>query len=239
MGIGPIGATRATPGRLFDPEDPADAPPPDALDVQFRAPVSFSQFVDDLFATGRDADGRACFSLYEQVMPRTIRRLQEGGGYVLDEHGEPWPARLDLAAYGESMIPGVDGVRMHHHLYVGRTAVSLHDGRRLPVDPTRLDRAADGAHSVATLVLRELTEERFGLQWYPPPNGYSWEIVDPPVYERTVNHLDAAAWDAALGVCPSPWGRRTTWTQPSRDALDMMAADAALIVRDQAAAPTR
>lgn len=234
-----IGETRVEPGQLFDPEDRASGPPTDALDVQFRAPLSFSLFADGLFREGRDEDGRACFAVYEQVMDATAVEVQVLGGYVVDEHGASLPARLDLTAYGESTVPGFETLRIHHHLYVGRTAVSLRDGHRLPVDAQRLHRAADSASSAASQAMRELTEQRFGCRWGPPPGGYASEILDPPIFERTGSQQDAAAWAAALGVCPSPWGPRTTWEQPSRETLEMMAADAALIARECAAGPKK
>lgn len=174
-----IGETRVEPGQLFAPEDRAGGPPADALDVQFRAPLSFSLFVDDLFREGREKDGRTCFALYEQVMDGTAAEVQVLGGYVVDEHGASLPARLDLTAYGESTVPEFDTLRIHHHLYVGRTAVSLRDGRRLPVDGQRLHRAADSASSAASQTVRELTEQRFGCRWGPPPGGYASEILDP------------------------------------------------------------
>lgn len=158
-----FGETWVEPARLFDPADRSGGPPADALDVQFRAPLSFSAFVDDLFATGRDSDGRACFTLYEQVIDRTVEQLQQVGGFVLDEEHVSVPARLDLAAYGEATVPGIDGVRMHHHLYVGTTGVSVRDDRRLPVDAHRLGRAIRG--SVLPLygrALQDLTTDRFG-----------------------------------------------------------------------------
>ncbi len=232
---GRIGETRVEPGQLFAPEDRASGPPADALDVQFRAPLSFSLFADDLFRADREEDGRACFAVYEQVMDATAVEMQVLGGYVVNEHGASLPARLELTAYGESTVPGFDTLRIHHHLYIGRTAVSLRDGRRLPVDGQRLHRAADSASSAASQTVRELTEQRFGCRWGPPPGGYASEILDPPIFKRTGSQQqDAATWAAALGVCPSPWGPRTTWEQPSREALEMMAADARLIARDGA-----
>lgn len=223
--LGRIGETRVEPGRLFDSEDRSSGPPADALDVQFRAPLSFSLFVDELFRAGREADGRACFALYEQVIDRTVAQLQYMCGYVLDEHGRPFPARLSITAYGESIVPGFDTVRMHHHLYVGRTGVSLRDGQSLPVDVPRLRRGLDGVGPVHFQAIQELTEERFGCRWGPPPGGYAFEILDPPVHERIVGQ--------ELGICPSPWGPRTTWEQPSPETLAALDAEAALIARQQ------
>lgn len=228
-----FGETWVEPARLFDPADRSGGPPADALDVQFRAPLSFSAFVDDLFATGRDSDGRACFTLYEQVIDRTVEQIQRVGGFVLDEAHVSVPARLDLAAYGEATVPGIDGVRMHHHLYVGTTGVSVRDGRRLSVDSPRLRRAIHGAvNPLYGQILQDLTTDRFGCRWGPPPGGYAFEILDPPMHERIGGQ--------GLGVCPSPWGPRTTWEQPSPEVLAALAREAALIARRTAeAAPGR
>lgn len=221
--LGRIGETWVEPGRLFDPEDPADAPPSDALDVQFRAPLSFSAFVDDLFHTGRGTDGWACLRLYEQAIDRTVEQLQRVCGFVLDEHGAPLPARLDLAAYGEATLPGSRTVRVHHHLYVGTTGVSVRDGRRLPVDAHRLRRGIRGILPLYRGVLQERTEERFGCRWGPPPGGYAFEILDPPMHEQIVGQ--------EYEVCRSPWGPRATWEQPSAELLAALDQEAALIAR--------
>lgn len=74
-----IGETRVEPRQLFAPEDRASGPPADALDVQFRAPLSLSLFADDLFRKGREEDGRACFALYEQVMDATAVEVSTAG----------------------------------------------------------------------------------------------------------------------------------------------------------------
>lgn len=222
--LGRFGETWVDPARLFDPEDPADAPPSDALDVQFRAPLSFSAFIDDLFRTGRGMDASACLRLYDAAIDRTVQQVQRLCGFVLDEHGAPVPARLDLTAHGEATMNGVpDWVRVHHHLYVGRTGVSVRDGRRLPVDAPRLRRGIRAVLPLYLGALEEGTEERFGCRWGPPPGGYAFEILDPPMHERIVGQ--------EYEVCRSPWGPRATWEQPSAELLAALDQEAALIAR--------
>lgn len=221
--LGRIGETWVEPDPLFDPEDPSAAPPSDALDVQFRAPLSFSAFVDDLFQTGRTSDGRGCLQLYDHAIDRTVEQLQRLCGFVLDEDGAPLPARLDLAAYGEATLPGSRTVRVHHHLYVGATGVSVRDGRRLPVDAQRLRRGIRSVLPLYIAALQERTEERFGCRWGPPPGGYAFEILDPPMHERIIGQK--------YEVCRSPWGPRTTWEQPSGEQLAALDQEAALIAR--------
>ncbi|MYW73608.1 MULTISPECIES: hypothetical protein [Pseudonocardia] len=225
--LGRIGETWLEPGRLFDPDDPADAPPADALDVQFRAPLSFSAFVDDLFRTGRGIDAAACLRVYDDAIARTVQQVQRLGGFVLDEHGAPVPARLDLTAHGEATMNGdPDRVRVHHHLYVGRTGVSVRDGRRLPVDVHRLRRGIRAVLPLYDQVLQGRTEDRFGCRWGPPPGGYDFEILDPPMHERITGQEHE--------VCRSPWGPRTTWEQPSPELLAALDQEAALIARHTA-----
>lgn len=232
--LGEFGETRVEPARLFDASDTAGAGPPvDALDVQFRAPLTFSLLVDALLRNDRELDARTCFQLYERVIDHTVREVQFSCGYVVDDvHGHSVPARLELAALGESDVPGIETVRMHHHLYIGRTAVSLRDARRLPVsaDDVRLGLSA----SVWTGYLWELqrlSENLCGVHWGRPPGGFAREIVDPPLHEHMGRH--------ELGVCPSPWGPRTIWEQPTRGVLAHEAELAARIARDPYTAPGR
>ena len=231
--LGEFGETRVEPARLFDASDTdGPGPPADALDVQFRAPLTFSLLVDALLRSDRELDARTCFQLYERVIDYTVARVQFACGYVLDEHERSVPARLELAALGESDVPGIETVRMHHHLYIGRTALALRDGCRHPVSP---DDVRLGLRTVAwTSYLRELerlSELLCGARWGRPPGGFAREIVEPPLHEHMAGH--------ELGVCPSPWGPRETWEQPTRAVLAHEAELAARIERDPYTAPGR
>lgn len=231
--LGEFGETRVEPARLFDASDTTGTGPPgDALDVQFRAPLTFSLLVDALLRNDRDLDARTCFQLYERVIDHTVREVQFFCGYVLDEHGVSVPARLELAALGESDVPGIETVRMHHHLYIGRTAVSLRDGRRRPVSPDDVRRGLQNVVWPAYCwYLPELSEQLCGVRWGRPPGGFAQEIVDPPLHEHLGGH--------ELGVCPSPWGPRERWAQPSAELLAAEAAEAALIEQQGYTAPGR
>lgn len=231
---GDFGATRVAPAQLFDgSRRDGPGPPADALDVQFRAPLTFSLLVDALLRNDRELDARTCYQMYEQVITYTVERVQFACGYVLDERGEEWPARLELGALGESDVPGIETVRVHHHLYIGRTAVRLDDGRRLPVS-----REGGIRRGMRNMVwpdylskLRQLSEGVLGLRWDCPPGRLSDEIVDPPLHEHMAGH--------ELGVCPSPWGRRETWEQPTPELVRAEAETAARIAREDYTSPGR
>ena len=207
---GQFGDTEVEPAVLFDVHDHAgQGPPADAIDVQFRAPLTFSLLVDALMGNDRELDARTCFTVYEQVISHTIAQVQAACGYVTDDGGATsWPARLEISTLGENQVPGIETVRMHHHLWIGATAEALHDGVRRPADRGVL---RNGLRQVAWSSylrrLRELSELACDVTWGQPRPGAAEEIVDPPFHEHLVGH--------ELGVCPSPWGPREIWEQPT------------------------
>lgn len=219
--LGEFGDTRVEPAVLFDASElDGPGPPADAIDVQFRAPLSFSLLIDALLAARRELDAQTFFTVYEQAIDHTVERLQFAGGYVRNEHGDSLPARLELTALGESEVPGFAQVRMHHHVWVGATAETLTDGRRRPI---AVDELRIGVRTVAApgflSKLRYLSEDMLGIRWAPPRRGASVQIVEPPAHEL----LDGQE----LGVCPSPWGPRTIWEQPTPEQLEREAANVA------------
>lgn len=219
--LGRFGATRVEPVALFDPSGlDGPGPPADAIDVQFRAPLSYSLLVDQLLASGRELDAQSFFTVYEQAIEHSVERLQVVCGYVLDQHGNSLPARLELTALGESEIQGFAQVRIHHHVWVGATAETLDDGLRRPVDRDRLCRPPGGSLWASfAMKLRDLSEEVLGVRWAPPQAGAFPQITEPPVHELLAGQ--------ALGVCSSPWGARTICEQPTPEDLEWEAADVA------------
>src|ERR1041384_7242119 len=137
------GAPHVDPARLFDPV--SAAPPADALDVQFVVPTSLSLFGDALARTPHMAHRLPELAdLYEHVLGLTLRDIQRAGGYVEDPvWGPSTPARLSLTAISENALPGASIMRIHGHIYVGRTATSLRDGQVRPVNLKRLQRGID------------------------------------------------------------------------------------------------
>lgn len=217
--LGRFGATRVEPAVLFDASElDGPGPPADAIDVQFRAPLSFSLLVDELLRSGRELDAQTCFTVYERAIERSVAGVQFGGGYVVDENGDAAPARLELTALGESEVPGFAEVRMHHHVWVGATAETLQDGRRWPVDQGQLRL---GVRNIAAgdflSELRRASEELLGVRWAAPQLGASLQIVEPSVHEQLAGR--------ELGVCLSPWGARTIWEQPTPEELEREAQD--------------
>lgn len=185
------GETHVDPQRLFNPADAA--PPADALDVQFPVPTSLSLFGDALARTPHMAHRLPeLASIYEQVLGSALRDIQRAGGYVEDPAwGPSTPARLSLTAISENALPGESIMRIHGHIYVGRTAASLKDGQVRPVNLKRLKRGIDnvvwGNYAKA---LRSATADVFGLVWAPLPGHHpaDCEIVEPPFASHVARH---------------------------------------------------
>jgi len=198
------GETRVEPGRLCDLGDPpgtGTGPPPDAIDVQFRAPVSLSLLLDAFDAAYNDAAAQALTDGYQQLIGQMLGKVQFECGYVRDPAGSRRPARLDLAAFVENDVPGIEKMRLHAHIYVGRTAENLHDGGRHPVDLEKLHGAVDRVvFGIYAGRLRAVTEEVAEVTWGRPRPGASEEIVVPALHELAAG--------ADRGVCPGPWGPR-------------------------------
>lgn len=198
------GETRVEPGRLFDLGDPpgtGSGPPADAIDVQFRAPVSLSLLLDAFDAQYQDAAAQTLMAGYQELVAQMLDKLQFECGYIRDHTGSRRPARLELAAFVENVVPGIEKMRLHAHIWVGSTAESLHDGQRHSLDVGRLhdgiNRVVFGTYSRR---LETVAEEVADITWGRPRPGAADEIVAPPLHELAAG--------AERGVCPSPWGPR-------------------------------
>lgn len=198
-----IGDTHVEPAPLFDLQ--TGRPPADALDVYFSVPTSLSLFGDALAQTPkmehllpRLAD------VFHDVLGQTVVKLQRFGGYV--EHpawGPSTPARLELTARSENQVPGEAIMRIHGHIYVGRTATALSDGSRCSVNLRRLRRGVDNAWRSYLQLLQSATAAEFGLTWEPLPGHHpaDVEIVEPPFAPHVAQHRSP---DQA--VCPGVYG---------------------------------
>ncbi|WP_410597831.1 hypothetical protein [Amycolatopsis sp. lyj-23] len=223
-----IGDTNVEPAPLFDLQ--TGRPPADALDVYFSVPTSLSLFGDALAQTPkmehllpRLAD------VYHDVLAQTLVQLQRMGGYV--EHptgGASTPARLELTARSENQAPGESIMRIHGHIYVGRTATALSDGSRCPVDLYELRTAADDAWRSYLRLLQSTTASEFGLTWGTLPNRHpsDVEIVEPPFAPHVSQHRTP---DQA--VCPGFYGpleriaADEQWRSGIAASVERMAAD--------------
>ena len=73
--------------------------------------------------------------VYAGLAAKTVTDVQRQGGYVTGGHrGRAVPARLEITALVEDTVPDQPTMRLHTHLYVGRTAIALDTGERHPVD---------------------------------------------------------------------------------------------------------
>ena len=196
------GDTHVEPAPLFDP-DRGGRPPGDAWDLYFHAPISLSLLGDAYAAHGMDRELDQLLGLYAGLAAGTVTDVQRQGGYVTGGHrGHGVPARLEITALVENAVPGEPTMRLHTHLYVGRTATALDTGARHPVDVDRLHRAANGAWRDYLARLVNRTTDVLGLAWAPLSGHTSSdvEIVDPPLAEHVPGHR--------FGVCPGEYGPR-------------------------------
>ncbi|MHA6631868.1 hypothetical protein ACU61A_41100 [Pseudonocardia sichuanensis] len=196
------GDTHVDPTPLFDPER-GGCPPADAWDLYFHAPISLSLLGDAYAAHGMERELGQLLSVYADLAAATVTDVQRQGGYVAGGHrGRAIPARLEITAMAENAVPGEPTMRLHTHVYVGRTAIALDTGQRHPVDPDRLNRAADFAWTGYLTRLVNETTAVLGFIWAPLPGHTSGdvEIVDPPMAEHVPGH--------SFGICPGEYGPR-------------------------------
>jgi hypothetical protein len=208
--MGRYGDTRVPTRVLFDARDPACAgPPADAIDVQFRAPLTVSLLLERyLDGPGTEPMVRFLGGAYREVVAATVNKLQFVAGYVADG-SLSWPARLEVATAAHLCNDDEIDIRLHHHLWVGRTAVALHDGTRRPVDLDGMTISlANVVWSTYLNTLERVTTRDLGAVWRSPRPGAEAAITDPPVHVGLTGQED-------LGICTQPWGPRETWEQPT------------------------
>ncbi|MCD2191720.1 hypothetical protein [Actinomycetospora soli] len=201
--LGRYGDNHVTPAMLFDPRDPGARPPSDAVDVQFRLPSSLNAMLDGMARAGRDDLIDPWRALYSEIAESTATQLQHGGYGIDNEQAGKAPARLEITAIMHREVPGFAVARWHLHLYIGATATSLLDGRRLPVAWDSIDNVTSAVawpHYINQVEQR--TIELWGVRWDEPRLGAQPEIVEPAWHEH-VDSLDR-------GVCPGPWGDHQT-----------------------------
>lgn len=196
------GDTHVDPAPLFDPAA-GGRPPEDALDLYFHAPISLSLLGDAYAAHGMERELGQLLSLYADLAADTVTDVQRQGGYVAGGHrGRAIPARLEITALAENDVPDEPTMRLHTHIYVGRTAIALETGERHPVDLAELREAADFAWRSHLTKLVNRSTDVLGFAWAPLPGHTSGdeEIVDPPMAEHVPGH--------SFGVCPGEYGPR-------------------------------
>ncbi|MDN5855696.1 MAG: hypothetical protein L0K86_23215, partial [Actinomycetia bacterium] len=216
--MGRYGDTRVPPRALFNARDPhSPGPPADAIDIQFRAPLTVSLLLESyLDESGTTPVTAFLRGTYREVVAKTVSELQFVAGYVAED-SLSWPARLEMATTRHLVNNDETDIRLHHHLWVGRTAVALHDGVRRPVDLDGLRSAL--AHVVWSTYLNTLeraSTRDLGVSWRSPRPGADAEITDPPLHVGLTGQED-------LGICTQPWGPRETWEQPTAAKLAFQA----------------
>lgn len=196
------GDTHVDPAPLFDP-GAGGRPPADAVDVYFHAPLSLS-LIADAFAHHRmDRELELLREIYTDVAAQAVVDLQRQGGYVtVGPHNRPDPARLELTSLVEDTVPGIPTMRLHLHVYLGRTATALNTGERHPIHLEELREAADFAWRGYLNRLGRESSRQLGFEWAAEPGRHSanQEIVDPPMAEHVGGQ--------EFGICPGEFGPR-------------------------------
>ena len=196
------GDTHVEPALLFDPGR-GQAPPADALDLYFHAPLSLS-LIGDAFAfndMNRELD--QLLDLYAGLAAEVVTLVQRQGGYVsVGPRNRSDPARLEITGMAHNAVPGESTMRLHLHIYVGRTATALNTGERHPVVVDEIVEAADFAWGNYLVRLVDETERVLGFEWAALPGHTSGdqEVVVPPMAEHIAGH--------EFGVCPGDFGPR-------------------------------
>lgn len=210
--MGRYGDTRVPTRVLFDAHDPAcPGPPADAIDIQFRAPLTVSLLLERyLDGHGLESVVRFLGPAYGEVVAAIVDKLQFVAGYVAED-SLSWPARLEITTETHLHNNDETDIRLHDHVWVGRTAVGLHDGVRRSVDLDGMKLSlANVVWPTYLTTLRQVTARELGVSWRSPRPGAVAEITDPPVHVGLTGRED-------LGICTAPWGPRETWEQPTRD----------------------
>jgi len=221
--MGRYGDTRVLTRVLFDAQAPdSPGPPVDAIDIQFRAPLTVSLLLERyLDGAGTEEGGteqvlRFLAGAYREVVAKTVSEVQFVAGYVADG-SLSWPARLEVATGRHLYNNDETDIRLHHHLWLGRTAVTLHDGVRRPLDLDGLRRAlANVVWPAYRRSVRAATERDLGAIWRSPRPGAGAAITEPPVHVGLTGQED-------LGICTQPWGLCETWEQPTAAELAFQA----------------
>jgi hypothetical protein len=193
------GDTHVDPALLFNPDH--QQPPADALDLYFHAPISLSLIGDACAHNRMDRELQLLLRVYADLAAGIIRDIQRQGGYVTGGHRRrAIPARLEITAIAHNKVPDQTTMRLHTHIYVGRTAAALDTRERHPVDLDKLSNAADFAWGGYLGRMVDQTSRTLGFLWAPLPGHTSGdeEIVDPPMGEHVASH--------AFGVCPGDYG---------------------------------
>jgi hypothetical protein len=125
-----------------------------------------------------------------------------------------------MIGLSENDVPGEPTMRLHGHIYVGRTAAVLDTGVRSPVDLGELRSAADSAWRSYSRRLVADTTAAFGFDWGTLPGHHpaDQEILDPPLAEHIAGH--------EFGICPGRCGPRERIMADERWRAGVRAAEA-------------
>lgn len=229
--LGRYGDSHVTPDELYDATAPTARPPRDAIDLQFRTPVTLNTLLHVMQEAGGaagDAEADKWDETYNEIAVGTGRYVQRCALGVDRERSGLAPVRCAITAVMHSGIVGFTQPRWHLHVYVGATATNLLDGHPVPVDVESLARDVSGAaYPYYANKIEELTNREWGVQWGYPPEWDLREILQPDLVDL-VDTRDR-------GVCTDP--DFTDVGQvifPDQSSLDLAAQSEAVTARARA-----
>lgn len=179
---------------LFDPA--VEDPPADAIELYLEAPLTLGlmfhlaaedetgdlrhhlPFVDD----AREAGVAAAISNFA-----SFAEVKVGGHYPGPTEttiGRREPAQPYLTRVRHYEVAGhEDTARLHDHLYLGRRAVSMADGREYPLDLGSFAMVHGTMDAGYRSALQRSLTAAAGVEWSAAVEGERAELVEPPLRE--------------------------------------------------------
>ena len=195
--LGRFGDSRVAPDDLFDAADPAARPPRDAIDFQFRTPVTLNTLLHMMAETDNGSMVEEWRGIYSEVAEQTRLFVQRPARGLDVERRGLAPARLAITTVVHEGVAGFEFPRWHLHVYVGDVATSLLDEQPIPVHLDSLRNATRGiAYPHYLRRVEQRTNQQWGLQWGLPGDWEVREIVRPDIADL-VDSRDR-------GVCTEP-----------------------------------
>lgn len=199
-----IRATRPAPLPLFDPAVGA-APPADAVELYFEAPLSVGLFHMHSTLGGREDHVAAIDEAIEAAMSDVLACLYDHALLKVGYHarqrrsgatvGEYQAGQLYLTRVSHLLAADRDGVvcndvaRLHDHVYLGATGTAR-DGRRWPVDLYCSRRAITQMWPRYHASLTQMLSASLGVSWSVRESGSSpaSELIDPPLEQFVADY---------------------------------------------------
>lgn len=195
-------ATRPSPLPLFDPAV-GEAPPADAVELYFEAPLSVGLLHMHSTLGGREDHVAAIDEAIEAAMADVLACLHDHALLKVGHHarqrrsgatvGEYQAGQLYLTRVSHLLATDRDGVvcndvaRLHDHVYLGATGTAR-DGRRWPVDLYSSRRASTQMWPRYHQRLERALSASLDVTWSIPESPVASELIDPPLEQFVADY---------------------------------------------------